>query len=58
MWLAQLAEIPTIVREVAGSKLRSDQHSRPLNNWRETAAFVMTYANGYKRSILFDDDKP
>ena len=27
-------------------KHRPDQHSRPLNNRGESAAFVMTFANG------------
>ena len=43
--LTQLVEHRTTVREVAGSKLRPDQHSGSLNNRGETAAFVMTSAN-------------
>ena len=29
-----------------GFKPRPDQHSGSLNNWEESAAFVMTSANG------------
>ena len=30
----------------AGGRLRPDQHSGSLNNWVESAAFVITSANG------------
>ena len=43
-WLAQLGE-----RRSAGGrgfKPRPDQHSGSLNNWEESATFVMTSANG------------
>ena len=30
----------------AGVQLRPDQHSGSLNNWGESAAFVITSANG------------
>ena len=42
----QLVEHRATVREVAGSKPQPDQHSGSFNNWGESAAFVMTSANG------------
>ena len=44
-WLAQLGERGSAEREVAGSN-RPDQHLGSFNNWEESAAFVMTSANG------------
>ena len=35
-----------VTREVVSSRLRPDQHSRSLNNWGESAAFVILSANG------------
>ena len=43
-----------------GFKPRPDQNSGSLNNLRESAAFVMTSANGHIDFLVFSDkdDKP
>ena len=49
VWLAQLGECRSAEREVAGSnpgRTNTPQHSGSLNNREESAAFVMTSANG------------
>ena len=40
-WLAQLGERRSVEREVNGFEPRPNQHSGSLNNWEESAAFVI-----------------
>ena len=45
-WLSWLS-IGLLCGRSWDQKLQPDQHSGSLNNWGESAAFIMTYANGY-----------
>ena len=45
-WLAQLGEHRSVEREVAGSSPSRTNTQGLKNNWEESAAFVMTSANG------------
>ena len=45
-WLAQLGRAPVCWAGGHGYEPRPDQHSGSLNNWEESATFVMTSANG------------
>ena len=45
-WLAQLGEHRSVEREVAGSSPGRTNTQGLNNNWEESAAFVMTSANG------------
>ena len=38
-----------------GFEPRPDQHSGSLDNWEESAVFVMTSANGYIDVLLYSD---
>ena len=44
--VAHLVVHRAVTREVVSSRLRPDQHSGSLNNWGESAAFVISSANG------------